>query len=95
MVATGKAEFNLVKQRMDVRITPLSKSRLLQVPSEIRLKGDMSDPKAEISSVSAVADATTAALMLIPDLTLKLFGINQSNPEDYRPCNASLADQPF
>jgi hypothetical protein len=92
MVATGKAEFNLVEQRMDVRITPLSKSRLLQVPSEIRLKGDMSNPKAEISTVNAVADATTAVLMLIPDLTLKLFGINQSSSEDYRPCHASLAD---
>ena len=92
MVATGKAEFNLVQQTMDVRITPRSKSRLLQVPSAIRLKGDMSDPKADISSVSAVADATTAALMLIPDLTLKLFGINQSSSENYRPCHASLSD---
>ena len=92
MVATGKAEFNLVQQTMDVRITPRSKSRLLQVPSEIRLKGDMSDPEAKISSVNAVADATAAALMLIPDLTLKLFGINQSSPENYRPCHASLSD---
>lgn len=92
MVATGKAEFNLVKQQMDVRITPLSKSRLLQVPSEIRLKGPMSAPKADISSINAVADATTAALMLIPDLTLKLFGINQASSKEYRPCHASLAD---
>jgi hypothetical protein len=92
MVATGKAEFDLVKQRMNVRITPRSKSRLLQVPSEIRLKGSMSDPEADISSVSAVADATTAVLTLIPDLTMKLFGVNQSNPESYRPCHASLGD---
>ena len=64
----------------------------MQVPSAIRLKGDMSNPKADISSVSAVADATTAALMLIPDLTLKLFGINKSSSENYRPCHASLSD---
>lgn len=92
MVATGKAEFNLVQQLMDIRITPLSKSRLLQVPSEIRLTGAMSAPKADISSINAVADATTAALTLIPDLTMKLFGINQGNAKNYRPCHASLAD---
>jgi len=92
MVATGKAEFNLVQQQMDIRITPLSKSRLLQVPSEIRLKGAMSAPKADISSINAVADATTAALTLIPDLTMKLFGINQGNEKNYRPCHASLSD---
>lgn len=90
MVATGKAEFDLVKQRMDLRITPLSKSRKLQVPSEIRLKGPMSDPKAIVSPINAVADATSAALMLIPNLTMKLFGIGQSTQESYRPCQADL-----
>jgi uncharacterized protein involved in outer membrane biogenesis len=92
MVATGKAKFNLVKRTMDVRITPLSKSRLLQVPSEVRLKGDMSSPRADISPVTAVADATTAAIMLIPSLTLKLFGIDSSSDKSYRPCEADLRD---
>ena len=92
MVATGSAKFDLVKKRMDVRITPLSKSRLLQVPSEVRLRGDMASPKAEISPISAVADATSAALMLIPSLTLKLFGLNQASTANYRPCQADLAN---
>ncbi len=92
MVATGNAKFDLVKRRMDLRITPLSKSRLLQVPSEVRLKGDMSSPKAEVSTISAVADATSSALMLIPSLTLKLFGVNPSSSKSYRPCQADLGN---
>jgi hypothetical protein len=92
MVATGSAKFDLPRQKMDLRITPLSKSRMLQVPSEVRLKGDMSDPKPEISPVSAVADATSAALMLIPNLTLKLFGVNNNAPGNARPCEARLSN---
>ncbi|MCP5131865.1 MAG: AsmA family protein [Pseudomonadales bacterium] len=92
MVATGTAEFDLPRQKMDLRITPLSKSRLLQVPSEVRLKGDMSDPKPVISPVSAVADATSAALMLIPSLTLKLFGVNTGSTGNTRPCEAQLGN---
>ncbi|MEM8562715.1 MAG: AsmA-like C-terminal region-containing protein [Pseudomonadota bacterium] len=90
MVATGSAKFDLPRQRMDVRITPRSKSRLLQVPSEVRLKGKMSDPDADISAVGTVADATAAAIMLIPDLTMKLFGIGQSDKDKLQPCQASL-----
>ncbi|MEM1153924.1 MAG: AsmA-like C-terminal region-containing protein [Pseudomonadota bacterium] len=90
MIATGKAEFDLPRQRMDVRITPRSKSRLLQVPSEVRLKGKMSDPNTDISAVGTVADATAAAIMLIPDLTMKLFGIGQSDSDNLQPCRASL-----
>ncbi|MEE4145060.1 MAG: AsmA-like C-terminal region-containing protein [Halieaceae bacterium] len=92
MLATGSAEFDLVKRRMDLRITPMSKSRLLQVPSEIRLKGKMSNPRADISPVSAVADATSAALMLIPSLTLKLFGVDTYSDRGQRPCQAKLGN---
>jgi hypothetical protein len=88
MIATGKAKFDLVQQQMDLRITPLSKSRTLQVPSEVRLKGAMSNPQAIVSPVNAMADAATAALTLIPDLTMKLFGINQSRSKQQRPCQA-------
>ena len=90
MVATGSAEFDLVRQRMDLRITPLSKSRSLQVPSEVRLHGKMSKPEASISAVSAVADAASSALMLIPELTMKLFGVKQQSAGSYRPCKAEL-----
>jgi hypothetical protein len=92
MLATGSAEFDLVRRRMDLRITPLSKSRLVQVPSELRIKGKMSDPKVDISPVAAAADATTAALMLIPSLTLKLFGVGTSSNKNQRPCQANLGN---
>ena len=92
MLATGTAEFDLVKSRMDMRITPMSKSRLMQVPSEVRIKGKMSDPRADISPVSAVADATSAALMLIPSLTLKLFGVDTSSNRNHLPCRAELGN---
>jgi hypothetical protein len=92
MIATGKAEFDLVNQTMDLRITPLSKSRTLQVPSEVRLHGEMSAPQASISPVNAVADAASAALMLIPELTMKLFGINEQAAGSYRPCKAEMGD---
>jgi hypothetical protein len=92
MVATGKAKFDLVRRKMDLRITPLSKSRLLQVPSEVRLKGDMSSPRADVSPVSAVADAASSALMLVPNLTLKLFGVNLGANNKNRPCQAELGN---
>lgn len=93
MLATGSAKFDLVKQRMDLRITPKSKSRLVQVPSEVRLKGDMSNPKADVSAITAVADATTSALMLVPNLTLRLFGLDTTSSKNYRPCHANLGNQ--
>jgi hypothetical protein len=88
MIATGKAEFDLVRQRMDLTITPMSKSRLLQLPSKIRLKGPMNDPRADVSPLGEAADAASAALMLIPDLTMKLFGIEPSSGKHQRPCQA-------
>ncbi len=90
MIATGTAKFDLVNERMDLRITPKSRSRLFQVPSEVRLKGDISNPEADVSAISAVADATTSAIMLIPSLTLKLFGLDSSSDQKYRPCQAGL-----
>ncbi|MCB1729246.1 MAG: AsmA family protein [Halieaceae bacterium] len=92
MIATGTAKFDLVNQTMDLRITPLSKSRTLQVPSEVRLRGEMSKPQASISPVNAVADAASAALMLIPELTMKLFGINKQATGSYRPCKAETGN---
>jgi AsmA-like C-terminal region len=92
MVATGEAKFDLVKRKMDLTITPLSKSRILQVPSKVRLKGDMSSPQAVISPIAAAADASAAALMLIPNLTMKLFGLNSSSQKSRRPCQAEAAN---
>lgn len=91
MIATGSAEFDLVNQQMDLSITPLSKSRVLQLPSKVKLSGPMSNPKANVSPFREAADVASAALMLIPDLTMKLFGIKQSSEESDRPCQAEPA----
>ncbi len=89
MVATGKAKLNMANSTMDIRITPRSKSRALQVPSEVRLKGDFSDPKAEISPVTAAVNAYVEVLALVPTLARKIFGIKRE-VKGTRPCEAKL-----
>lgn len=86
MVATGKAKFDLVRKTMDVTVTPMSKSRALQVPSSVRIKGDMSNPTPIVSPVTAVMDAYAQAVTLVPRLTLKLFGLSKKTKEQRRPC---------
>ena len=91
MAATGSAKFDLVKKNGRAHYA------LVQIPPAAgalggSAQGDMASPKAEISPISAVADATSAALMLIPSLTLKLFGLNQASTANYRPCQADLAN---
>ena len=53
----------------------------------------MSNPKADVSAITAVADATTSALMLVPNLTLRLFGLDTTSSKNYRPCHANLGNQ--
>ena len=89
MVATGKAKFDLVRKTMDVTVTPLSKSRALQVPSSVRIRGDMSNPTPIVSPVTAVMDAYAQAVTLVPRLTLKLFGLSKKSKEQRRPCEAA------
>jgi hypothetical protein len=91
MLATGDAMFDLVRKKLDMTITPVSRTRSIQIPSSIRLKGDMSNPKATISPVSAAADASAQALMLIPKLAMKIFGISrEASDKGIRPCQANL-----
>ena len=89
MVATGKAKFDLVRKTMDVTVTPMSKSRALQVPSSVRIKGDMSNPTPIVSPVTAVMDAYAQAVTLVPRLTLKLFGLSKKTKKQRRPCEAN------
>jgi uncharacterized protein involved in outer membrane biogenesis len=91
MLATGDAMFDLVGQKLDLTITPVSRTRAIQVPSSIRLRGDMSSPRATISPVSAAADASAQALMLIPKLAMRIFGISrEASDKGIRPCQANL-----
>jgi hypothetical protein len=88
MVATGTAKVDLPRQRLDITIEPLSKSRRLQIPSSVTLRGDFDNPKVITSPITATANAYAEALMLIPSLTLKMFGIERSNTQETRPCEA-------
>jgi hypothetical protein len=81
--------FDLVGKKMDVTVTPMSKSRAFQVPSSVRIKGDMSNPTPIVSPVTAVMDAYTQAVTLVPRLTLKLFGVEKKTKKQRRPCEAT------
>ncbi|MEP1595347.1 MAG: AsmA family protein, partial [Halieaceae bacterium] len=89
MVATGKVEIDLKRQRLDATIEPLSKSRRFQIPASVRLRGDLDSPKVITSPIKATANASAEALMLIPSLTMKIFGIKRSEKEQARPCETS------
>jgi uncharacterized protein involved in outer membrane biogenesis len=85
MLATGKASIDLPQDKLDVRIEPRSKTRAFQFPSAVHLKGPLSDPELRVSPLQASADLSAQALLLLPSLTLKLFGLDgPDNP--YRPC---------
>ncbi len=88
MLATGQGKFDLVSQKLDVTITPLSKSRLLQVPSSVRLKGSFANPSPIISPISAAADAYAQALTAVPQLAMRLFGISRAAEKQQKPCAA-------
>ncbi|WP_157976386.1 AsmA-like C-terminal region-containing protein [Parahaliea mediterranea] len=88
MLATGTGTFNLVQQTLDVRIKPLSKSRLLQIPSAVTLSGSLQKPRTWVSPIAATADASAEALMLIPKLTIKLLGLGKDRSGPVRPCEA-------
>ncbi|WP_439107308.1 AsmA family protein [Congregibacter sp.] len=85
MLATGKASIDLPQNSLDVRIEPRSKSRAIQFPSAVRLGGDLNNPELSVSALQASADLSAQALLLLPSLTLKLFGLD--GPDDLnRPC---------
>jgi hypothetical protein len=89
MLATGKARLDLPADRIDVRIEPRSRDRAFQFPSAVKLEGQLSDPRLSVSGLQATADISAQALLLLPSLTLKLFGIVRSDTR-MTPCIASV-----
>ncbi|MEJ2532717.1 MAG: AsmA-like C-terminal region-containing protein [Halioglobus sp.] len=91
MLATGTGTFDLVRKTMDMTITPMSKSRMLQVPSSVRLKGDFGNPRPIISPITAAADAYTRVLTLVPQMVFKLFGQTPDKKKKrMQPCEPGL-----
>lgn len=90
MVATGSALLNLADESLDVRFTPRSKTRKLQVPSSIRVKGNFEKPKVTISPVAAAADAYAEILSLLPQLVRRIFGSDRRKRIE-RPCDPTPA----
>ncbi len=88
MVATGTAKFNLLEQTMDVEITPKSKSRTVQIPSKVGLKGSFDKPVPTISPIAKAADLSTEVMLLVPNLALKLFGELDPKKKSVTPCLA-------
>ena len=88
MVATGTAELDLGQALLDIKLTPRSKTRKLQVPSSIRLKGNFDDPKVTISPVAAAFDAYAEFLSLVPQLARRIFG-SEKRRRSERPCDPS------
>ena len=85
MIATGEGELDMVKERIDLTITPMSKSRAIQVPSSVRIRGPLGNVTPIISPVKAVMNVSAEALTLIPRLTMKMFGVRPSNRKN-QPC---------
>lgn len=85
MVATGSAKINLGKQTLDIELTPRSKSRSIQIPSSVRLRGDFANPKVTLSPVKAAVDAYAQVLTLVPRIASKVFGISKEQ-KTLRPC---------
>ncbi len=87
MLATGKATINFRGEKLDVTFTPRSKSRDLQIPSTVHIKGPFKDPSVTVSPIAAAFDATAEVLSLVPRMARTLFGLNKKEG-DKRPCVA-------
>lgn len=90
MVATGKARLDLPGDALDVRLEPRSRSRTFQFPSAVKVGGSLSAPTVSVSPLQSTADAAAQALLLLPSLTLKLFGIGNNDEGLIGPCEAAL-----
>lgn len=87
MVATGSGHVDLVQRRMDVELTPRSRTRSLQVPATVRLRGPLNEPRVSVSPVAAAMDASAELLTLLPRLAGRLFGVSPGARER-QPCEA-------
>lgn len=86
MVATGRARFDLGQRTLDVALTPRSRSRRLEIPSQITLKGDIASPRTWISPVTTTLDLTTEIISLLPRMLLRVLGITSGERFADREC---------
>ena len=86
MTATGVGEFNLPARTLALTLTPRSKSRSIQIPSSISLRGDMASPRTSVSPVTTTLDMTSEALLFLPRLVLRIFGIGKHDKTAQRSC---------
>ncbi|MEP4484913.1 MAG: AsmA-like C-terminal region-containing protein [Halioglobus sp.] len=86
MIAKGDGDLDFVKGNLDISITPRSKSRAFNIPSSVRIRGKMSEPKTILSPVAATANASTEAIMLVPNLVMKMFGVKKGAKKRTDPC---------
>ncbi len=88
MIATGTAHIDLGREQLDVEFTPRSKSRNLQVPSSVQIKGPFDKPRIITSPIAAAFDATFEFISLVPQMARRIFGVPQRSDQQ-RPCVTS------
>lgn len=89
MLATGKSSINLGTNTLDLRLEPRSKTRTVQFPSDVKVTGPLSAPAIKVSALQTTADLSAQALLLLPNLTLQLFGLTPDRG-GMQPCVALL-----
>lgn len=90
MIATGVGTFNFPERTLALTLTPRSKSRSIQFPSSISLRGDMASPRTSVSAIAATLDISAEAMLFVPKLLLKVFGGGRSKESARRPCQTLL-----
>ncbi len=86
MIATGNGEFNLPAKTLNLTLTPRSKSRGIQIPSSISLRGDMASPRTSVSPVATTLDMTSEVLLFLPRLVMRVLGIGKHDKTAQRSC---------
>jgi hypothetical protein len=93
MIAQGKATLDFPRNELDVRIDPRARSRAVQIPSSVRIRGPMNNPAIIPSPIAATLDASAKLLFLIPELGMKLLGIKPGKGNRANPCAAMFGEE--
>ena len=86
MIANGSGEFDFPARTLDLTLTPRSKSRSVQIPSRISLRGDMASPRTSVSPIATTLDMSSEALLFLPRLVLRVLGITKPEQTVQRSC---------
>lgn len=89
MVAGGKAMLDFPGSRVDIRLDPRARSRTVQIPSSVRIRGPMNGPSIIPSPLTATFDASAKLLFFLPELGMKLLGITPGGKRTAPPCAAT------